>query len=161
MFIRMLITVLAVSLSLSTQLFAQDLTKARIRKLSDGKKSVYVENGIFHNGNVKNPTSLKSMRHSYQAKLGTERIVFDFGSQKIPRVYGHFNNKEKIVHIDFFDTALSDEMKSSGKTRFVEEMKFFPISEDALSLEVSMKDKVVVDVFSLENPGRLVIDVKK
>ena len=40
-------------------LSAQDLTKERIRKLSSNKTSIYVENGIFHNGGVKQEAVLK------------------------------------------------------------------------------------------------------
>ncbi len=158
------LTLLAIVLSvlcISLNVFAQDLTKARIRKLNLSKKAVYIDNGIFHNGSTKVVSSIKAMRHSFTAKEGYERIVFDFSSAQVPRVYGNFNSKDKKLYIDFFDTSLDGAVKSFGKTRFVEEIKFFPVSEESLSLEMSLKDNVVIDIFYLENPGRLVVDVKK
>lgn len=158
------LTLLAIILSvlcISLNVFAQDLTKARIRKLNLSKKAVYIDSGIFHNGATKVVSSIKAMRHSFTAKEGYERIVFDFSSAQVPRVYGNFNSKDKKLYIDFFDTSLDGAVKSFGKTRFVEEIKFFPVSEESLSLEMSLKDNVVIDIFYLENPGRLVVDVKK
>lgn len=159
---RISILILTICLAcFSASAFSQDLTKAGIRKLNLSKKAIYISSGIFHNGSQKVVSSIKAMRHSFAPKEGYERIVFDFSTQQIPRVYGHFNSKEKKLYIDFFDSTLDNAVKSFGKTRFVEEIKFFPVSEDSLSLEMVLKDVVTVDIFYLENPGRLVVDVKK
>jgi len=156
-----LVTLFTFVINIFLNVYAQDLTKARIRKLNLSKKAIYIDNGIFHNGSTKVVSNIKAMRHSFAKKEGYERVVFDFSTPQIPRVYGNFNSKDKKIFIDFFDTTLDGAIKSFGKTRFVEEIKFFPVSEDSLSLELSLKDNVSIDIFYLENPGRLVMDVKK
>jgi hypothetical protein len=40
-------------------------------------------------------------------------------------------------------------------------INFFTIEKDNVSVELQFSQKVSFDVFYLENPGRLVIDVKK
>ena len=141
-------------------LSAQDLTKERIRKLSSNKTSIYVENGIFHNGGVKQEAVLKSIRQSYNGKLGFERIVLDFSTNQIPKVYGHISSLEKKLYIDFFDTTLDKVFQTIGIKHFVEKINFFPIESNYLSVEMKLKAKVNADIFYLENPGRLVIDLK-
>jgi hypothetical protein len=143
-----------------SNLSAQDLMKERIRKLSSNKTSIYVEKGIFHNGGVKQESTLKSIRQSFNPKQGFERIVIDFSSNQIPKVYGHINSLEKKLYIDFFDTTLAKELQTIGSTRFVEKVNFFPIESNHLSMEMDLKAKVNADIFYLENPGRLVIDFK-
>ena len=141
-------------------LSAQDLTKERIRKLSSNKTSIYVENGIFHNGGVKQEAVLKSIRQSYNAKLGFERIVLDFSTNQIPKIYGHISSLEKKLYIDFFDTSLDKVFQTIGSKHFVEKINFFPIESNYLSVEMKLKAKVNADIFYLESPGRLVIDLK-
>lgn len=145
---------------LHTSLFAQDLLKERIRKIGGIKTSIYIEKGVFHNGGVKQESSIKAIRQSYNPKQGFERIVIDFSSSNIPKVYGHISSDEKKVYIDFFDTTLAKELQTIAKTRFVEKVNFFPIEENFLSVELKLKTKSSADIFFLENPGRLVIDLK-
>ncbi|MGZ3857837.1 MAG: hypothetical protein ACXVKO_16395 [Bacteriovorax sp.] len=144
----------------ASNLFAQDLMKERIRKLTSNKTSIYVEKGIFHNGGVKQESVIKSIRQSYNPKQGFERIVIDFNTNQIPKVYGHISSQEKRLYIDFFDTTLAKELQTIGSTRFVEKVNFFPIESNYLSMEMRLKAKVNADIFYLENPGRLVIDFK-
>ena len=141
-------------------LSAQDLLKERIRKLSSNKTSIYVETGIFHNGGVKQEAVLKSIRQSFNPKLGFERIVIDFNSNQIPKVYGHISSQEKKLYIDFFDTSLAPDFKTVGNKHFVDKINFFPIETNYISMEMKLKAKVNADIFYLENPARLVIDFK-
>lgn len=145
---------------LQTHAFAQDLLKERIRKLGTTKSSIYIEKGIFHNGAVSQESVVKAIRQSDNSKQGFERIVIDFSSSKIPKVYGHLSADEKKIYIDFFDTTLAKDLQAVAKTRHVEKINFFPIEENYLSVELKLKSKVSADVFYLENPGRLVIDLK-
>lgn len=140
---------------------AQDLFKERIRKLSSNKTSIYVEKGIFHNGGVKLQSTLKSLRQSYNPKQGFERIVIDFSTNQIPKVYGHISNEDKKMYLDIFDTTLAKDFKSVANTIYVEKFNFFPIESNHLSIDMKLKGKVIADIFYLENPGRLVIDLKK
>ena len=139
---------------------AQDLLKERIRKLSSNKTSIYIEKGIFHNGGVKQEAVLKSIRQSFNPKLGFERIVIDFNTNQIPKVYGHISSQDKMLYIDFFDTTMAKDFQTIGNKHFVEKINFFPIENNYLSMEMKLKAKVTADIFYLENPARLVIDFK-
>ncbi len=139
---------------------AQSLVEERIRRLDDRKKSVFLNRGIFHNGGPKVPSALKAVRHSYNAKLGYERLVMDFETNQIPRVYGHIASGEKRLYVDLFDTQIKGAIGSFGNSKFVESINFFPISNDTLSVEIHFKQSVSVDIFYLDSPGRIVIDVK-
>lgn len=145
---------------LTTTVYGQDLLKERIRKLSSNKTSIYIEKGIFHNGGVKLQSSLKSLRQSYNPKQGFERIVIDFSTNTVPKVYGHMSSDDKKLYLDIFDTTLARDLKTVDSTRFVEKINFFPIESNHISLDMKLKSKVIADVFFLENPGRLVIDLK-
>jgi hypothetical protein len=152
---------LFISLFLFTSLAqSQDLLKERIRKLTNKKTSIYIESGIFHNGGVKGQGLLKGIRQSYNPKQGFERIVIDFGQSEIPKIYGNINSLEKKLYIDFFDTTLDKELKAITSTKYVAKVNFFPIEASHLSMELILKSKVNADIFFLENPGRLVIDLK-
>ena len=145
---------------LFSTLSAQDLTKERIRKLSSNKTSIYIEKGIFHNGGVKQESTLKSIRQSYNPKQVFERIVIDFSSNQIPKIYGHISAQDKRLAIDFFDTNLAKDLQTISSTRFVDKINFFPIESNYVSMEIKLKVKASADIFFLDNPGRLVIDLK-
>lgn len=140
--------------------FAQDLLKERIRKLSSNKTSIYVEKGIFHNGGVKLQSSLMSVRQSYNPKQGFERIVIDFSSNQVPKIYGHISSEDRRLYLDLFETKLAKDLKTVASTRHIEKINFFPIEENHLSIDIKLKSKAIADIFFLENPGRLVIDLK-
>lgn len=140
--------------------FSQDLLKERIRKLTDKKTSIYVESGIFHNGRSGEAGVLKGIRSSYTAKQGFERIVLDFSGSKLPRIYGHLQAEEKKLNIDFFETNLDKELTTVSSTKYVEKVNLYPIEANYLSMEIKLKTKVSADVFYLENPARIVIDLK-
>ena len=156
----MKIIALFLSIFCLTSSYAQDLFKERIRKLSNNKTSIYIEKGIFHNGGVKITSSLKSLRQSYNPKQGFERIVIDFSTNQIPKIYGHISSDEKKMYLDIFETNLAKDLKTVASTRYIEKINFFPIESNHLSIDMKLKNKVSADIFFLENPGRLVIDLK-
>lgn len=147
-------------LSFSVSALGQDLLGERIRRITSRKKSIYLDKGIFHNGGPTVTSILKAVRHNYNKSLGYERIVFDFKTKNIPKVYGHINSGNKNLYVDLFDTQLIKSINSFGKTKYVDSINFFPISKETLSVELKFKEKVSVDIFYLDNPGRLVIDIK-
>jgi hypothetical protein len=157
---KYIISILVLFIGLN-QVSAQDLLGERIRRITSRKKSIYLDKGIFHNGGPTVQSNLKTVRHNYNKRLGYERIVFDFKTAKIPKVYGHINSPSKNLYVDLFDTQIDKNVGSFGKTQFVDSINFFPISRDTLSVELKFKEKVSVDIFYLENPGRLVIDIKR
>lgn len=156
---KFILAILVLS-SLSLDVFSQDLLGERIRRITSRKKSIYLDKGIFHNGGPTVRSTLKAVRHNFNKANGYERIVFDFKTNKIPKVYGHINSRNKNLYVDLFDTQIKKTFDSFGRTKFVEAIKFFPISRETLSVELKFKEKVSVDIFYLDNPGRLVIDIK-
>jgi hypothetical protein len=149
---------LLLMLSLGVQ--AQDLTSERIRKITAKKRSIYFDKGIFLSGNQKVQSKLKAIRHGYKKSNGYERLVFDFTSKKAPKVYGYKAKNEKKVFVDFFNTSLGGAVQSFGKSKLVDKVEFYPVGDESLSAEISLKGNYAVDVFYLNNPGRLVIDIK-
>ncbi len=150
-----------ITLLLSTSVSAQNLLQERIRRISDRKRSIYLDTGIFHNGGPKVNSKLKAVRHSFTEKRGYERVVFDFETNELPRIYGYISSEENKLFLDLFETDVPATLSSFGDSKFVKELLFFPIQKDTLSVEVLFKSKVTIDVFYLANPGRLVIDIKK
>jgi len=149
------------ALVFSSSVFAQNLLQERIRRISPRKKSIYLDTGIFHNGGPKLVSKLKAVRHSFSAARGYERVVFDFSTKELPRIYGYISRDENKLYLDLFKTEVPAILNSFGASQFVKELLFFPIQKDTLSVEVNFKSKVTLDVFYLSNPGRLVIDIKK
>ncbi|MAZ48759.1 MAG: hypothetical protein CME65_09355 [Halobacteriovoraceae bacterium] len=140
---------------------AQDLLKERIWKISDRKRSVFLDRGVFHSEANPVQQELKDIRNSYVPSRGYERVVFDFSSAKPPRVYGKISSEEKKVYLDFFNTSIGTSISELKNIKYLKNIDFFTIDEDNISVELFFKDNVSFDVFYLENPGRLVVDVKK
>jgi len=141
-------------------LMAQDLFEERIRRIPSRKKSIFLNRGIFHNGGSKRVSKLNAIRHNYTKNLGYERVVFDFGTKKVPRIYGHISSTEKKIYIDLFNTKIPKNIGSFGNSKYIESMNLFPISDDTLSIEINFKQSIAVDLFYLNSPGRLVLDIK-
>lgn len=140
---------------------AQNLLKERIWKITSKKKSIYLDQGVFH-GPANTVTSrLEAVRHSYVKKNGYERIVFDFNTKEIPKVYGHVSSSESKIYLDLFSTGINPKLASLGNSKFVKDLVFFPVTEETLSVELKLKQKANVDIFYLENPGRVVVDIKE
>jgi len=152
--------ILLISFFFSFNIAAQDLFKQRIRKISARKKSIFLDSGIFHNGAVKRVSTLKKIRHSFTKSTNVERIVFDFDIKKVPKIYGQIDYTKNRIRVDLFDTDLGKAVASFGDSRLVKNIDFFPLTNGMLSVELTFKSKVSADIFYLESPGRLVIDVK-
>jgi hypothetical protein len=153
-------SLLWMALSLINFALAQDLLGERIRKIEGHKQNAYFAQGIFHNGDQGGPSAIKALRHAtHQGQY--ERLVIDFTTPNIPRIYGHMSSTENKLYLDFFNTKLAGQVKSFGKSKKVQDFNFFPVSEkqETLSLEINFKKPVKIDVFYLAAPGRLVIDL--
>lgn len=140
---------------------AESLLKERIWKISSRKRSIFLDKGVFHS--EKNPTvqKLTGIRNSYVPARGYERVVFDFSSNKPPKVYGKISSKEKKVYVDFFNTSLGAKADHLKNIKYLKNIDFFNLDKDRLSVELNFEQNVSYDIFYLENPGRLVIDIKK
>ena len=157
---RIFFALLALCSLSSHVVWGQNLLEERIRKLSSRKKSVYLNRGVFHNGGPKSPSVLKAVRHSYSSSRGYERIVFDFETQAMPRLYGYIAGDQNKVYVDFFEVSPKKALSSFGESKFVKSLNFFPLTEETLSVEIIFKKNVSIDIFYLDSPARLVIDVK-
>ena len=145
----------------SPAVHAQNLLKERIWKISERKRSIFFDKGIFHSGANSKMQNLKGIRNSYVPSRGYERVVFDFTGKLPPRIYGHISKTDKKVYIDFFNTELSSELNNLKNTKYLTDIQFFNIEQDHVSVELVFKANVSFDVFYLENPARLVVDIKK
>ena len=139
--------------------FAQNLTEERIWKLGSKKKSIYLSSGVFHQ-NTGSQSIISSIRSSSAGQQGYERIVIDFAANAIPKLYGHISENDKKVSVDFFQTSVTPNLKSLTNTKYVKSVDFLAIDKDQVTMEINLKNKYNFDVFFLESPGRLVIDVR-
>ena len=157
----MKILLLMLTMLLSQLSVAQDLRSERIWKISSSKRSIFFNKGVFHS-DINSPLQeLKSIRNSYISARAYERVVFDFSSDMPPRIYGKISLNEKKVYIDFFNTRLNKQIESVKNVKYIKGIDFFNIDKNHLSIEITFKENVSFDIFYLENPGRLVVDVKK
>ncbi len=141
--------------------YAQDLLKEKIWKLAPRKKSIFLDKGVFHSGVNPKMQKLVGIRNSYVPARGYERIVIDFSGINPPRIYGHVSKKDKKVYIDLFNTSMSPDLEGVRSIKYLKDVKFFDIEPDHISAELSFNKSVSFDIFYLENPARLVLDVKK
>jgi len=158
---RSIVLLFAVFTLGSSTVFGQNLLKERIWKISSKKRSIFFDKGVFHSAANSKMQKLSGIRNSYVPARGYERVVFDFTGALPPRIYGHISSTDKKVYIDFFNTELAKQLANLNNTKFLTDIQFFNIEQDHVSVELVFKDKVSFDVFYLENPARLVIDIKK
>lgn len=140
---------------------AQNLLNERIWKIMPRKRAIYVDEGVFHSLQQTTKSTLMAIRHSYQKDKGFERVVLDFNTNTIPKVYGYISGKGKKIYIDLFDTKIHSNISSFGDSKLVRSVDFFPITSESLPIEISLKEQTSLDVFYLKDKGRLVIDIKK
>jgi len=158
---RSIIYFLLITLGITQLSSAQDLLKERIWKISAKKRSIFFDKGVFHSAVNPMAQELAGIRNSYIAARGYERIVFDFTTSKPPRVYGKISSSERKLYIDFFNTKLGTNMEQLRNIKYLKNIDFFTIDDKNLSVELNFNNKISSDIFYLENPGRIVIDVKK
>lgn len=147
-------------LGIEPRCLAQNLSQERLIKVTAHKSSQYIKSGIFFNQGEGGKGRLNALRHFYSSKKGNERIVFDFDAKFMPKIYGFISEKERKLYIDMFQTTLNPAVSSLGNSYFVKNLFFYPLDDDSLTLEIELKSPGQFDIFWLENPGRLVIDVK-
>jgi hypothetical protein len=144
----------------SGAVFAQNLMEERIWKLSSRKKSIFLDAGIFHLNNGAQGAQITAVRNSVVPGRGYERVVVDFSTPIIPKVYGHISSQNEKLSIDFFDTTVGTTQPQLKNSKFVKAIDFINVDGKTLTMEISLKSKASFDVFYLPNPGRLVIDIR-
>ncbi len=144
---------------ISFSVLAQNLNDERIWKLVSRKKAIYLSHGVFHlNQGMK--STITGVRSSNVPDRGYERVVIDFSSASAPKLYGHISATENKISVDFFDTSVAPEISSLKNTKHVKAVDFLAIDQSQVTMEIKLKSKLNYDVFFLENPGRLVIDIR-
>jgi hypothetical protein len=155
----MKLSLIILGLLIVTPILAQNLLEERIWKVPSRKKSIFLDTGVFHlNSNLKS-SSITAIRNSAVNGRGYERIVIDFNTPTVPKFYGHITANKKIV-VDFFDTAIQTSQPNMKNSKFVKSIDFISVDGKTITMEMSLKGKSSFDIFYLENPGRLVIDVR-
>ncbi|MBY0516170.1 MAG: hypothetical protein K2P81_04640 [Bacteriovoracaceae bacterium] len=144
---------------ISFSALAQNLNDERIWKLASRKKAIYLSHGIFHL-NQGTKSSITGIRSSNVADRGYERVVIDFAGANAPKIYGHINEGSKKISVDFFDTNVAPQISSLKNTKNVKAVDFLAIDQNQVTMELQLKSKLTFDVFYLENPARLVIDIR-
>jgi hypothetical protein len=139
---------------------AQNLNDERIWKIPSKKKAIYLTNGVFHQ-NSGPDASVIGIRSSGASQQGYERVVIDFSTSSVPKLYGHINETERKISVDFFQTSIASNLKSLSNTRYVKSVDFLVVDKDQVTMQMNLKSKYSFDIFFLENPGRLVIDIRQ
>lgn len=156
----MLHRLLCLSLLLSSSVFAQNLMEERIWKISPRKKSIFLDSGVFHLTSGVQQSSISAVRSSAVAGRGYERVVIDFNTPQVPGLYGHISGKDKKLSVDFFNTGISTAQPQLPNSKNVKSIDFISVDGKTMTMDMSLKNKASYDVFYLENPGRLVIDIR-
>ncbi len=143
----------------SMPVLAQNLMEERIWKIAPRKKSIFLDSGVFHhNSEVK--AGVSSVRNSVVAGRGYERVVVDFTTATIPKIYGHISSKDQKLSVDFFETSAATNQPQLKNSKHVKAIDFISVDGKTMTMEVSLKGKASFDIFYLENPARLVIDIR-
>jgi hypothetical protein len=140
--------------------WSQNLLEERIWKVAPRKKSIFLDSGVFHFNSTSQNAVISGIRSSVANGQGFERVVIDFNQNSIPKIYGHISSKDKKLSVDFFGTSVSSTQASMKDSKFVKSIDFISVDDKNLTMELSLKGKASFDIFYLENPGRLVIDIR-
>jgi hypothetical protein len=155
----MKLSLLILFLMTSTTVIAQNLMEERIWRVSARKKSIFLDSGVFHKNSDVKSSNIIGIRNSAVNGRGYERIVVDFNTPTIPKLYGHITTNKKLS-IDFFDTAVVAAQPQLKDSKYIKSIDFINVDTKSITMEMALKGKTSFDIFYLENPGRLVIDVR-
>ncbi len=144
---------------LAVPALAQNLLEERIWKVSPRKKSIFLDSGVFHFNSTLKKSSVTAVRSSVVPGRGYERVVVDFSTPTVPKLYGHISTNKKIS-VDFFDTAIATTQPQLQNSKFVKSIDFISVDGKTITMDLNLKGKSSFDIFYLENPGRLVIDIR-
>jgi len=151
---------LFVTLLISLPVLAQNLMEERIWKVAPRKKSIFLDSGVFHHDSNLQKAGITSVRSSSNPGQGYERVVVDFNTPTIPKIYGHISPKDKKITVDFFNATVTMSQPQLKTSKHVKTIDFINVDGKSITMDLSMKGKTSFDIFYLENPGRLVIDIR-
>ncbi|MBA2403941.1 MAG: hypothetical protein H0V66_04150 [Bdellovibrionales bacterium] len=151
---------LFITLLMSLPVLAQNLMEERIWKVAPRKKSIFLDSGVFHHNSDLRNAAITSVRSSATPGQGYERVVIDFNSASIPKIYGHISPKDQKITVDFFGASIGTSQPQLKSSKNVKTIDFINVDGKSITMDLSMKGKASFDIFYLENPGRLVIDIR-
>ena len=151
---------LFISLFVTLPVLAQNLMEERIWKIAARKKSIFLDAGVFHHNSELKNSAIAGIRSSAAPGQGYERVVIDFNTPGVPKLYGHISATEKKISVDFFDTGMATSQPQLKNSKNVKSIDFINVDGKSMTMDLSMKGKASFDIFYLENPGRLVIDIR-
>ena len=155
-----MVRLLFFTLFITFPVFAQNLMEERIWKVAPRKKSIFLDSGVFHhNAELKN-AGITGVRSSSSSSQGYERVVIDFNTPSIPKIYGHIAPKSNSISIDFFESSMGTNQARLKNSQKVKNIEFINVDGKSITMDLTMKGKSSFDIFYLENPGRLVIDIR-
>ncbi len=137
------------------------LLEQRTIKLSAKKASVYSDSGVFFWKSTMKGAKVKGVRSFYSKQRGFERVVVDFSTPNIPSVYGHIDEKTGKLFLDLLDASPDSDINQNVSGKYLKSINIFSLDKSNTSLELSFNKKYGFDIFYLNSPGRLVIDVRK
>lgn len=147
-------------LLISSSAFGQNLLEERIWKISPRKKSIFLDSGVFHLNSTQFDSKISGVRNSVVGGRDYERVVIDFTTTNVPKLYGQISSKDKRISVDFFDTAIATAQPTLKNSKFVKSIDFISVDGKTLTMNMNLKGKASFDIFYLESPGRLVIDIR-
>lgn len=151
---------LIICLCFTFSALAQNLMEERIWKVAPRKKSIFLDSGVFHYNSTTTNASVSAVRSSAVDGRGYERVVIDFNTPTVPKLYGHISAQDKKISVDFFNTTAGTTQPQLKNSKFVKSIDFISVDGKNITMEIALKGKASFDVFYLDNPGRLVIDVR-
>jgi len=151
---------LSAILLISTSAFGQNLLEERIWKISPRKKSIFLDSGVFHLNSSQFDSKISGVRNSVVPGRDYERVVIDFTTTNVPKLYGQISAKDKRISVDFFDTSIATAQPTLKNSKFVKTIDFISVDGKTLTMDINLKGKASFDIFYLEAPGRLVIDIR-
>ena len=156
--VKFVMLFLAVLISMTSSQ-AQDLTQERIWKIAGRKKSIFLDSGVFHKNSELKSSHIVGLRSSHPKGRGYERMVVDFNTKIVPKIYGHIKPHKKLT-VDFFNTSIAAAQPQIKNSKYIKSVNFINVDTKSITMEINLKDKASFDIFYLENPGRFVIDIR-
>jgi uncharacterized protein (UPF0335 family) len=146
----------------SSLLWSQDLKKENSWSISENKKNVYFDQGIFKFAqDNKAVVTVQKIRTHYNDKTKEERIVLDLDSSFMPSVYGYISKDKNKLNIDLMQGKKEEKAWQNVAGKYLESIDIYQISPNLISFELKFKSTYTFEIFYLSSPTRLVIDVKK
>lgn len=146
-----------------TNLYSQNLLKENSWVVDGNKKNVYFDQGIFRLSRPapKVPPQLTNIRSHFNKKTKQERIVLDFTGDEVPSLYGNISPAKKKLALDVLQAEKSESFPTTIKGKLLQSVDVYIIEPKLMTLEFNFDNSYSFEIFYLQNPTRVVIDVKR